>query len=315
KLTTQKPQKPWRHCSKGHYKHTASKKAALKENHLAHCITYADALKDAHEVMQEQAKLLHEKFGGHSIQYYHEELMQHAHMAASSHSPSRWNTFVWHEVKQINQECPPSSPFLKASHCVKGLAACWNSMSKDEQEKETADAIKDLEDNHKSKQLALHNVPLNTFQDVCKNSCFELHTGLEVVLLTSHSNIDHFNLLHIFITKHAADFFDACLGSSIVDIAVCFEAFCIAGVQEAAAAPTKVSHMYYQNFNTYITAKFRIIIENWPLQKFCCLGDISSHSELTVLSLAWELNATHFCKLTDSKLNEWSNQRFQAAMD
>jgi hypothetical protein len=42
-------------------------------------------------------------------------------------------------------------------------------MSKDEQEKETADAIKDLEDHRESKQLALHNVPLNAFQDVRKS--------------------------------------------------------------------------------------------------------------------------------------------------
>jgi hypothetical protein len=103
KLTTQKPQKPWRHHSKGRYKHTASEKAALKEKRLAHRITYVDALKDAREVMQEQAKLLHEKFGGHSIQYYHEELMQRARMAASSRSPSRWNTFVRREVKRMNQ--------------------------------------------------------------------------------------------------------------------------------------------------------------------------------------------------------------------
>ena len=66
-------------------------------------------------------------------------------------------------------EHPPGSPFLKVSHCVKGLAAHWNSMSKDEQEKETVDAIKDLEDHCKSKQLALHNVPLNAFQDVRKS--------------------------------------------------------------------------------------------------------------------------------------------------
>lgn len=84
---------------------------------------------------------------------------------------------------------------------------------------------------------------------------------------------------------------------------------------EAAAAPTKVSRMYYQNFDTYITAKLGVIIENWPLQKFCCPGDISSRTELTVLSHAWESNATRFRKLTDSEFNEWDNQRFQAVMD
>ncbi|KAG1783666.1 hypothetical protein EV702DRAFT_1190688 [Suillus placidus] len=90
-------------------------------------------------------------------------------MAASSRTPSRWNTCVWREVKQMNQERPPGSLFLKASHCMKELAAHWNSMSKDEQEKETVDAIKDLEDHHESKQLALHNVPLNALQDIQKS--------------------------------------------------------------------------------------------------------------------------------------------------
>jgi hypothetical protein len=77
---------------------------------------------------------------------------------------------------------------------------------------------------------------------------------------------------------------------------------------EAAAAPTKVSHMYYQNFNTYVD--YRQIRDHHRE-----LATADSHSKLTVLSLAWELNATCFRKLTDSEFNEWSNQRFQAAMD
>lgn len=66
-------------------------------------------------------------------------------------------------------EHPPGSACLKASQCVKELAACWNDMSKDEQKNETTDAIKDLEDHRESKQLAQHNVPLNAFQDVRKS--------------------------------------------------------------------------------------------------------------------------------------------------
>lgn len=103
KLTTQKPRKPWRHRSKGRYKHTASEKAALKGKRLAHRIAYAEALKNAREVVQEQAKLLHEKFGSHSVQYYHEELMQRTCMATSSRSPLRWNAFVRREVKRMNE--------------------------------------------------------------------------------------------------------------------------------------------------------------------------------------------------------------------
>ncbi|KAG2741618.1 hypothetical protein P692DRAFT_20822167 [Suillus brevipes Sb2] len=66
--------------------------------------------------------------------------------------------------------------------------------------------------------------------------------------------------------------------------------------------------MYYQNFNTYVD--YRQIRDHHRE-----LATADSHSKLTVLSLVWELNATCFRKLTDSEFNEWSNQRFQAAMD
>ncbi|KAG2751391.1 hypothetical protein P692DRAFT_20727406, partial [Suillus brevipes Sb2] len=80
-------------------------------------------------------------------------------------------------------------------------------------------------------------------------------------------------------------------------------------ITEAKAAPFKVPRMYYQNFDSYITAKLHIILENWPLSKFCASGDISSRSELTVLHNTWESGATHFRKLTETKLKDWEDQR------
>jgi hypothetical protein len=73
--------------------------------------------------------------------------------------------------------------------------------------------------------------------------------------------------------------------------------------------------MYYQNFNSYITAKLHIILENWPLSKFFAPGDISSQSELTVLHNAWESGATHFRKLTETELKDWEDQRFKEALN
>jgi len=49
---------------------------------------------------------------------------------------------------------------------VKELASHWNNMTKATQEEETNDAVQSLEEFCKMKNLALHNVPLNAFQDV-----------------------------------------------------------------------------------------------------------------------------------------------------
>jgi hypothetical protein len=72
--------------------------------------------------------------------------------------------------------------------------------------------------------------------------------------------------------------------------------------------------MYYVNFNDNITSKHHIVLKNWLLSKFCCPGDISSLNELRVLFYAFDTSATSFQKLTDAKYDQWSNERFQAAL-
>ncbi|KAG1721553.1 uncharacterized protein EDB91DRAFT_1024695, partial [Suillus paluster] len=273
RLTTNQPRKPWHQRTRTWYKLSAADKAVLKDKRLTHRVSYAQALQEARNIVNEQAKLLHERFGKHSVEYYFGELMQRARVAQSSRSPTRWNAFVRKEVKRINAERPSGSPSVKASQCVKELASRWNNMTKAAQEEETNDAVQSLEEFREMKNLALHNVPLNAFQDA---RSLNARTGVEVLIIATRSNLDHFNQPHLFHTQRAADFLDACYGTSAMDVALRMEAFCIAGVQEAEAAPFKVPCMYYQNFDSYITTKFHIILENWPLSKFCAPGDISS---------------------------------------
>lgn len=72
--------------------------------------------------------------------------------------------------------------------------------------------------------------------------------------------------------------------------------------------------MYYHNFDHHITAKYRIVIENWPLTKFCCPGDINSRTEISVLKSAWDSGATRFNKLSDTEFEKWEEECFQAAL-
>lgn len=50
----------------------------------------------------EQATQLRELFGGHTVEWYFEEIMQQACMSKSKQETSRWNAFLREEVKQFN---------------------------------------------------------------------------------------------------------------------------------------------------------------------------------------------------------------------
>jgi riboflavin synthase alpha subunit len=57
-------------------KKTPAEKAELALVRRARQETYSKALSEARAVVLEQATQLRERFGGHSIEYYYEEIMQ-----------------------------------------------------------------------------------------------------------------------------------------------------------------------------------------------------------------------------------------------
>ncbi len=63
---------------------------------------------------------------------------------------------------------------------------------------------------------------------------------------------------------------------------------------DIVARPDKIPRISYTNFAKQITDKFGIVCENWPLPKFCALGDMSSTSDLELLIRAWENGVTKF---------------------
>src|SRR5215471_8543480 len=72
--------------------------------------------------------------------------------------------------------------------------------------------------------------------------------------------------------------------------------------------------MFYANFDDHITDKLGVIVENWPLDKFCSPSDIGSQTEMTILIQALKSGTTRFRKLTTAELEDWRNQRLQGAM-
>lgn len=79
-------------------------------------------------------------------------------------------------------------------------------------------------------------------------------------------------------------------------------------------APRKLKHLFYVNFDSHITEPYGIVIENWPIAKFCCPGDIQSKLELEALFNAFDISTARFRILTDKEHSAWKEARFQAAL-
>lgn len=86
-------------------------------------------------------------------------------------------------------------------------------------------------------------------------------------------------------------------------------------VRTGEEAGQHVPRMYYQNFDSNITEKYGVIVENWVLRKFCSPSDVASRTELKMLLAAWQSGTTRFRKLSDEELEEWREKRFQAALN
>jgi hypothetical protein len=103
KLSTNKIRKPWRHRTKHTIlRKTPAEKAEAAAKRSNYRQSYNDALSKARGIVMEQATLLREEFGGHTAEWHFEEIMQRARMSKSKRSTSRWNAFLWNEVKSIN---------------------------------------------------------------------------------------------------------------------------------------------------------------------------------------------------------------------
>lgn len=73
--------------------------------------------------------------------------------------------------------------------------------------------------------------------------------------------------------------------------------------------------MIYHNFDDAITAKHGIVLENWPLAKFCNPSQIGSRNEIDIVYQAFRSGTARFRKLSNEEWEKWSETRFQAALN
>jgi len=72
--------------------------------------------------------------------------------------------------------------------------------------------------------------------------------------------------------------------------------------------------MAYDRFDELITAKYHVVVKNWPLKKFCNPSSITSRIELELLFNAWQSGVTYFQKLTDEEMGAWESDQFSSRM-
>jgi hypothetical protein len=103
KLSTSKKRVAWRHRTKPPtHRRTPAEKALRKAERKTRQEAYHTALEKARSVINEQATLLHEEFGGHSVQWYLEEIMQRGRLTQKKRRVNRWNVFLRKELANMN---------------------------------------------------------------------------------------------------------------------------------------------------------------------------------------------------------------------
>ncbi|KAG1888304.1 hypothetical protein F4604DRAFT_1916217 [Suillus subluteus] len=326
KTTKSSYRTPWRHRFKQkQVQRSAAEKRAMKEKRLACKVEYADALTAAQDVVMQEAIKLHETFATNTIEYFYEAILQNACTKGKRRGRNHWNAYLSSELKKRNNELNPTEPRLKASDIAPELSREWKSMSKDEKENLTKDYMDELEEYRANKSLAVHNIAINSFHDVRSTlnsisvqlSELAAWTGEAIFLVAVCGDSDHLmrpfiymsedKLAHHFVmltrlTPHKfATRLEACVISGVMGLVSNYRESYLMLKKELTslildklnqAAQVPVPKMFYNTFDTQITAKH----------------------ELRVLHNALKTGVTTFRKMTRDEWKQWDNIRFQSAL-
>ncbi|OCH83863.1 hypothetical protein OBBRIDRAFT_699789, partial [Obba rivulosa] len=306
--------RPWRHRSKRRgLKLTPTEKVAVAAKKMVRRSKRAAVMAEAQKTISGAISKVQTELGGHDFQYYQTEVMQQQRKVKTQRAPNRWNAYLMKETKSINDALPDGQPRRKASELVAEIRERWNKMSLEERLEATKESIEELKEQREMRAVAPHNTAISTFHDthitidtVHKmledlNAC----TDVEIVMFVVRGNSDHYNHPSAFTTSERAnEFFPLAVNCSVPDLLVRFESFCLSGVR-GAAAKASVARMYYMNFDMKITAKYGVVIENWPLDRFLPPSHFKSKLELEVLLKAWESDSTRFRKLSTEEFERW----------
>ncbi|KAG6874658.1 hypothetical protein C0992_007081 [Termitomyces sp. T32_za158] len=319
---------------------TPTAKAEARHKRQEHRSEYSAALAQAQSVVRREAEALHATFGGHSIRYYEEEILQIGCLNKQKRQPSRWNAYLRAETKHRARY-----ERHKVNDLAAEIAKAWNAMTPEEQKTATDPLLIDLQEHRDSMAFGHRNVQLESVGDATQTlasleynlKALHARTGTEVILLAVRSSVDAY--LRPFATctsVRATDFFYNTLKLSIHDVCARFEAYSLAGVEgvvnkhgdgtaqlkseltsiinenlEALVGPK--TRMVYVNFEEKFTWNLGICLEGWPLPRFCSPSDLKTRAEVTLLLSAWKSGTTHFRQMGQEEWKEWRGKRETSA--
>ncbi|KAG1807733.1 hypothetical protein EV424DRAFT_1350561 [Suillus variegatus] len=226
-------------------------------------------------------------------------------MAKHQRVRNPWNAYLQAEVKKYNEALPNNEPRSKVTELAAEISANWRAMSKDDKKTVTEESMELLEEYRINKRTGVNNMPINAFHNT--------HTTLKSI---SNEPLDEYDRI--------GDYFQLALQQAPTDIATHLKAYCLSGVtgvvqnykqalialkaetssliieQLREAAQVNVPRMLYVNFEENITAKYGVVCEGSPLQKFCSPEDIGSHTEV---------------KMSKAEFEQWDKDRFQQKLN
>ncbi|KAG6896214.1 hypothetical protein C0992_009682 [Termitomyces sp. T32_za158] len=320
-------------------KKTPAEKREANEKRRERRQSYQEARSAAWDLLEQEAMKLHERFGGHSLQWYKEDILQVGRLKGDSRGVSRWNAYLRAEAKRLNAD--GANP-LKAHELAALLKEKWNQMSQEEKVALTDPLLKELEEHRQSISHGQRNVDLESFGDARQSLlaieryilALYARTGTEVFVVASRTSADSY--LHPFITytsQRPLDFAFNQFKMGLGDIASRFEAFCLSGVegmvniQTAATAELKTrlkelingqleslvgkARMVYTGFEERFTIPYGVIIVNWPIDRFRSPSELT-RPEVDILLGAWSTNTTYFRKMDPEEWAKWRQDRATA---
>ncbi|KAI0674308.1 hypothetical protein C8Q78DRAFT_966290, partial [Trametes maxima] len=303
-----------------------------------------DALNSTHETLSDAARQMQEGFGGHNQKYYEQQILQLARLKGSKRKANPWNAYLRRELEKRNKALPVGAPRISSSNkdVVSEIAAQWQSMGTEEKERTAETLVQELEEFREMKSLSLQTVPISSFHDVRggMSKMFEdarqqyARTGYNLIIIGCKTSRDQISPPMTFATSQAAlDFFPMTLGTTLDDLVSSFEAYSLSGVpglvgrtidviqglqshasglivQKLGDITERAAHkMFYVGFADHITAKYGVVIDNWPLPRFSSPSNLRTRIELTTLINSWETGVTRFRKLTRREWDRWQVQR------
>ncbi|KIY44309.1 hypothetical protein FISHEDRAFT_77504 [Fistulina hepatica ATCC 64428] len=293
---------------------------------LEHIKKYNSALDAARNEVWAIAKRLHDELGGHSVQYYFQELCQHSHRAQAQCAISSWNSYLAQETKWLNEERGENKG---STAQALEIAMKWQAMSKEEKEAAVKDSRPVLEEQCAIRKYSKQNIAINAYHDVHANidsiahelDMLEKCTGTHSILITMRSSEDQFNYPTVYTTSNKGeDFMELTYNKSLTLFAKQFEAYLLSGVDGMIKSAQAVTMDKKKQIVVMILMKlsmfgvvlqlfqgipYSVVVERWPLARFCGPHDINDKVQLNILYRALETGTTSFRRLTPSEKIEW----------